>query len=361
MLGITRERISSSMRKQLLLFILCIYPIKIIAYSISPEPILVYSIPNSIKDSLSPLWLQYVGKRTRFSTCTGIAFLPNGRHLVSINLLDESMRIHDFDPAMKTLSSNTLHLSTTTQLAWPENIDISKDGSLLAISNSKTGKVAIFLISSKTQQPDPSPVVFIGAANDRGLHGVRFTPDSQHIAYTTYDGSGIISCFRIEKDSSNQISSQLLWSMKNEYPDLVPKGIDFSHDKQYLAVCFAKKVRYEEGITSGKLAIYKLDPETCTINQTALCFTDGDGVLDGPEDIRFSPDNSCLLVSNQGNDTITVHQFDQASGAILSNQVLLSSPEAQLNFPHGIVFSPDGNYFGVSNYGDDKITIYSVE
>ncbi len=325
---------------------------------VSPQPVAVYKTPDSIMHKLSPSWAQNVGSRFRFSTCTGVAWFADNAHLVSVNLLEHSLQTYRFDRDKHTLKAKKKYNNNTTLLGWPENVTISRDGTLLAVSNSATGKVCVYRINSNKGILNPSPIAFV-EAGDHGLHGVRFSPDGNYLSYVTYDGLGKVRIFRINDRMKGSISFKLEETMDSTFENLSPKGIDFSHDMNYVAICYSTKIRPDWTGPSGKLAIFRFDSKTCKLDQTPICEIGIDEGLNTPEDVLFFVDDSLLLVSNQGNDTITAHSFDQKTGLISDSHALLNEASG-LNFPHGIALSSEGKYLAVSNYGDDKVSIYLI-
>lgn len=332
----------------------------IFGIQISPEPVAVYKTPNSIMHRLSPAWAQNIGDRSRFSTCTGVAWFADNTHLISANLLEDSLQIYQFYQGEHILRAKKKYSNNITKLGWPENLTISCDGTLLAVSNSATGKICVYKINLDSNLLHPSPIAFV-EAGDQGLHGIRFSPDGNYLAYVTYDGLGKIRVFRVTTPIKGSSSFDLVESVDSAFEDLAPKGIAFSHNMNYVAVCYSTKIRSGWAAPSGKLAIFKFNAKTGKIDQAPICEIGTDDGLNTPEDVLFFSDNSLLLVSNQGNDTITAHNFDQTTGLLSESRVILGSPQSGLNFPHGIAISPNGERLAVSNYGDDKVSIYLIQ
>ncbi len=79
------------------------------------------------------------------------------------------------------------------------------------------------------------------------------------------------------------------------------------------------------------------------------------------ESTVFSPDQTSIYATDQQGDKIIRFSFDSLTGELGNSEIVFENPESQLNFPHGLSFSPDGKYLAVSNLGDNKITIYRVD
>lgn len=304
---------------------------------------------------------QFILDRIRSSTCTGVDWFHKGDRLISINLLQSSFQTYRFNPNTSILSLQPFqNHKYNTKLDNPENLSFSKDGTLLAVSNSAKGNVTVYNVNTQTSNLDITPIAFIGTPDDIGIHGVRFSPDGHYLGYVTYDSPGKIKFFRIHKTQENQVPFSLSQSLINSLEPLAPKGLDFSYNGCYVAICYSKRASSHINENSGLVVIYKFDRELGLMDPNPICQIGIEQGLSIPEDLRFYPDDSCLLVSNQGNDTITIHDFDPKTGKIEKSYLGLKNPKACLSFPHGFSISPDGQYLAVSNYGNNKVNIYSI-
>lgn len=163
---------------------------------------------------------------------------------------------------------------------------ISSDGKLLAVSNSGTGKICLFQIDSQNSLLNPSPIAFV-KAGDQGLHGIRFSPDGNYLDYVTYDGLGKVRIFKVTASITGPVSVDLVETMDSAFENLAPKGIDFSHDMRYVAICYSTKIGSDWNGPSGKLAIFKFDSKTGKLDQTPICEIEVDDCLSTPEDFLF--------------------------------------------------------------------------
>jgi 6-phosphogluconolactonase (cycloisomerase 2 family) len=343
---------------KLFLFLVVIQGLYSSPIEISKQPVAICYNPNSMFKKNHENAKQYVKNRSRFSTCTGVAWFHNGFQLISVNLLKSSFQTYIFNSQNNDLTPIQKWKSTKiTQLSWPENLCFSKNGRWLAVTNSYTGNVTLYELNRQGElNPNPIQKISIG---DAGLHGIRFSNNGDFLAYVTYENPPKIRIFRIEATTTN-LKFNLIHTFLVSMDELSPKGIDFSPDDRYLAICFSKRASAKAASQSGLIAIYPFDTEIGSFNPIPICEIGTNEGLDIPEDLLFYPDGSCILASNQGNDSISIHTFDTQTGMINSNFVALQSPKAQLNFPHGISISPNGKYLAVSNYGDDKICIYKI-
>jgi 6-phosphogluconolactonase (cycloisomerase 2 family) len=300
--------------------------------------------------------LLFIGQRSRFSTCTGVAWFPGQPYLISAGLIHHTLQTFHYDSTSAALIPlEFFPLAFGTQILKPENLSFSPDGTLLAVANGAKGNVTIYSVHSHTI--DPIPIAVLQEPPKTKIHCVRFSPSGEVLACITFDDQPKISLFHVVREGIT-----LSFSLFQTWPDLLdplkPKGISFSPDGRFIAICYSRRaVAYPNQNTRGAVEIYAfsskgMDPVFLSRTETGLCV---------PEDIVFDPQEPYFFVSNQGNDTITVYAFDPQSGVIDEDpHFCLKNPEAQLSFPHGISISQDGGYLASSNYGDDKVTIYKI-
>lgn len=302
-------------------------------------------------------YLEYVGERKRISTCTGVIWLENNT-LFSIGVHNLSLDTYHFDqngPALVASKSENLSTFQKTKLGQLENIAISPDGSLAAISNN--GKAAIHFYKIAGEE-----LTHLAEIPKVGwwVHGVRFSRGMDYLAYTLFGDPGKIMLFRILENEEGAISFKLSQAIDIDVFPLQPKGLDFSMDERFLIVCHAINNSSAPNSVRGAIAVYPFDKINGTIDPSPVSVIGTSEALSVPEDLCFSPDGSSFLVTNHANDTVTIHRFDQITGKIGESRVLLQNPESCLSFPHGLCFSPDGKYLAVTNYGDDSVKIYAV-
>lgn len=315
--------------------------------------------PYSSLSRLPAHHLLYIGKRSRFSTCTAVAWFPDQKHLISAHLIDGTMQTFEFDEqraSLRPLEFFSPFLGT--QLIKPEHLAFSPDGHLIAIANGHGGALNFYAVDSCTL--NPIPVAILKESDKTKFHSVRFSPDGQFLAYATFDNCSHISIVKIHREGK-LLSFSLSHTLPNSLDPLKPKGVSFSPDQRFIAVCYSRRaIRIPNNNLHSAVEIYAFDSLCGTIDPKPLSRIEAH--LCVPEDLLFDPLQPYLFVSNQGNDTITVHAFDPQSGTLHhSLHTCLKNPEAALSFPHGISITKDGKYLASSNYGDDKITVYKIQ
>ena len=174
-------------------------------------------------------------------------------------------------------------------------------------------------------------------------HGIAFSQCGNYLAIAY----GAASNFErgIALFQSQGLHLECVDFLKNKDLPGIPKGITFSPDGNYLLVTFCEP---------SYLSIYhiknqKIDPiPTQTIS----------AYLSRPEDIKISPNGRYCAVTNSDQNTTAFYSFDPKSNSICENTpfYLLQNPQARLSFPHGIAFSPDGQYLAITQFGRVQTT-----
>ena len=323
----------------------------------SPKPIASSSPSQSILHTWPREYFEYVGNRQRLTTCTGVIWV-NDKKLLSLGGHNLSLDTYQFDPTVPSLfacKSEDLSSYQRSLLGQLENLAVSKNGSLAAVSNNGAAAIHLYKITDG-QLIHCAEIPKVGWWN----HGVRFSQAMDYLAYTLFGDPGNIMLFRILKNEEGEINFEKCQVMNTDTFPLHPKGIDFSIDDRFVVVSYAINNSRAPNRLSGSLIVYPFDRVAGKIDPTPVTVIGTSELLSVPEDLCFYPDGSCILVTNHANDTVTVHAFDQLTGQIGESRILLQNPEAQLFFPHGLCISPDGNYLAVTNYGDDTVKIYTL-
>ncbi len=343
--------------KNFLLPALVILPV-ILCHGTDREPIAASSPLQSVLHTWPKKYLEYVENRTRLSTCTGVIWVSDNK-LISIGAHNHSLDTYHFDPTIPSLfacKNENLNDFQTTPVGQLENMAVCKDGSLAAVANNGAASVHLYKIVN-TEFTHLAEIPKVGSG--WWVHGTRFSRQMDYIAYTIFGNPGKIILFHIMKNG-DEASVTLSQEMETTLFPLHPKGIDFSMDDQFVVVCYAINNSKTPNCLSGALAVYSFDRINGKIDPRPISIIGTSELLCVPEDVCFSPDGSSILVTNHGNDTITIHAFNPTTGQLGKSEILLQNPEAQLSFPHGLSISPNGKYLAVTNYGDDTVKIYTV-
>ena len=126
-----------------------------------------------------------VAGRQRYSTCSGVAWV-NSYYLAVVNIYGSHLRVyrfrpgHDFDGEAARLE--LLH-EMSEGIAYPEDVVVSANGSLLAVTHSMTRDFGVSLHRIDPISLAPGPAIET-VRRGIGFHGLNFSPDSRYLAFT---------------------------------------------------------------------------------------------------------------------------------------------------------------------------------
>ena len=329
--------------------------INIFPVTISSTPVCIVYTPNSILAHKEKYKALPVGNRTRYATCTSVAWF-HGNYFAALNLYGQKLITYTFDPEQKTFSLlQEINNSHGTRFSYPEHLAVSPDGSLLAISNAyKTFPLNVYTIDEQTHLINPVPIISL--PNRKMIHNARFSPDNNYLAYVTFDPKNAVCMHKIIRNSGS-ITLQRVYT-KTNYAQTRIKGINFTQNNNYVVLAHALSIKVSKHVPyKSSLVVHTFNASDGTLGEV-VCTMNG---TFSTEDIAFLSNDVAIVLSDQGHDTLIVYPFDPETGQIDPNYTLIQNPEAQLSFPHGLSVSADGNYLAVSNYGDDKFNLYQIE
>jgi 6-phosphogluconolactonase (cycloisomerase 2 family) len=332
--------------------------------TVSQKPVAVVYTPNSIlSHSEVPFRsLKMPNNRSRYSTCTDVAWINNNRHLAVLNLANESLQIYEFNNKNYSLKLiQNLDNQDGMQFHEPDKFSFSPNGLFLANTNNKKGYFSanLYQIDPQTQMISPNPIQVVKHAGDR-FHGIRFSTNSKYLICTTIGNPGNILVYKLENRKNGSAYLKFMHEMKNPYFPLKPKSINFSKDGSLMVACFSGNAGRLSSLPEGALAIYNFDNNTGKIDTKPVCELKGRPEISFTDDVSFSQDemSSFIVLPSQLNDSLVIYPFDVKKKQVDMEYVTISNPKAQISYPHGIALSSDNKFLAVSHYGDDKVTIY---
>ncbi len=329
------------------------------AFNIIEKPLCSVYTPNSILNRKQDYWPLFIGERARYSTCTGVTWFHQD-YLAVLNLFGRKINTYAFLPAQNQFYPlQELDNSQGTELTHSENLVVSPDGSLLALcSDNPNAGIKLYDIDLKSHLINPKPIFTL--QTPQLIHNVRFTPDGRYLAAVGEDNDAAVCVYKVLKKSNN-VSLELVHQQENHLKELGTKGINFTQSGKLVVVVHSAKARLTpEKSPSGLVLAYTFNTDNGSLGQIVGYTLSGHPGF-GYEDVALADNDTVLICSDQNNDMLTIYPFDPVTGKIDSNYRTLFGPETQLDFPHGIGLSQDGNYLAVSNYGDDKCSVYRLE
>lgn len=219
-------------------------------------------------------------------------FSKEGDYLISVNWVDETIVVYK-EGANKLFEDRALavtHFPEELNNFKPHGIALSSDEEILAMC--------------------------LGASNEenKGIALFRRNPDFSFTLLDLYQDETVISG--------------------------IPKGVSFLPESQSIVVTFA---------SLNSAAIYDIDLTEGKVIPHPRQLISG---LFRPEDVKFHPSGNACIFSNSKADNISFHLFSKETRLIQDKPYfVLKNSFPDFNFPHGLAFSPDGNYLAVSQFG----------
>ncbi len=241
----------------------------------------------------------------------------------------------------------TLH-NPSSRLDQPQHAAFSPNGNQLVVANWLTQTLNVYqrnsnrLFSKKPIAVTLPPKILQHCKP----HGVMFSPCGKYLAISYGAASYFERAIVLFKQENNRFTCISL--LKNEELPGIPKGIAFTPDGTHLIATFAEP---------PSLGIFSIENETIASKPHQMI--EGPRTqLSRPEDVKFSPDQTCCAVTNSDQHTVTFYLFDRESNFILQTTPFqtLQNPESRLHTPHGIAFSSDGRHMAITQFGGITFT-----
>lgn len=311
---------------------------------------------NPAKARLTPFT---VAGRKRYATCSGVAWF-NRYYLAVVNLYGGHLRVyrfhpgHDFDGEAARLE--LLH-EMSEGIAYPEDVAVSPNGSLLAVTHSMSRDFGVSLHRIDPISLAPGPAIET-VCRGIGFHGLNFSPDSRYLAFTQIATPGYVEVVEVTSTPARRTCL-----LENPHAPLKPKSVAFSPDGRFAAIASTLNATQDRNDRRpiGMLAIHRFDAEQGVISGNAVAaLRSRDITLSTVEMTVFLPtipgEPYRILATNQGSDVVAVFAFDPEGPTLVFTGIFLSG----LSFPHGLDASADGKFVAATNYGDDTMWICRV-
>lgn len=335
----------------------CLAPL---AKAYTPRSILRQSDPKEAFQPTRPVKVlqdRFVGEKSRTATCSGVTWIDD-HHLVTGNVRWPSLHVYQFDPPQSELKL-VQSIEDSPCLDALEQVAASRDGRLLAVTDHDNQTSSIFRIDRQTHRIDPEPIATVRNQIDRNLHGIGFSPCGRVLAFTTVDEPGLIRLYRL-RWIGEVLKLEELPVFETRFSPSRPKGVDFSPDGKWVAICFSLNAGIHPiSDRDNRLAIFRFD-HVRGIHPRHVAITDTRVALGACDDVRFLPSGEHVLLTEQETDQVSILPWNAQRRRLGQRRVICQSKASELSFPHGIGVSPSGRYFAVTNYGDDSVVVFKT-
>jgi 6-phosphogluconolactonase len=223
-----------------------------------------------------------------------------------------------------------------------------------ADANSRQGAVAAFTRDLQTGQ-----LTLLNRQTSGGSGPCHVSVDAtgQTLLVANY-GSGSIAALPIQTDGQLAAATTIQHSGSSVHSRQAGPHAHFilpSPDNRFALTCdlgLDKVLLYQLQPAAAKLAPH--EPPFATVTPGA-----------GPRHFAFSPEGHFVYVLNELNLTVTVFEYDQATGRLKEFQTLSTQPAARAitdkDSAAQIVVHPNGKFIYASNRGPDDIAVFSVD
>ena len=155
-----------------------------------------------------------------------------------VNLYGGHLRVYRFHPGgvVSPARLELLH-ELSDGIEFPEDVAVSPDGNLLAVSHSLSKEVRARCLRMDATSLAPIPAREKDTPRGRrssAFHGVSFSPDSRHLVFTEISTPGYIEVVRVASATRERTCF-----IENRLAPLKPKSVAFSHDGRFAAVTMA--------------------------------------------------------------------------------------------------------------------------
>lgn len=247
-----------------------------------------------------------------------------------------------------------------TEIANPSYVAVHPSGDVLyavsetgAGSDGVAGSVHALGIEGSLEEIEFTPLGSRPSGGDHPCH-LAVHPEGHTLVVVNYSG-GTVTAYplgpdgRIEDaETSFQHGGSGPNPHRQEGPH--PHSSIFSPDGRHVIVA-------DLGI--DRLIVHRVVGPGRLVHETALAVIPGSG----PRHLAFHPDGEHLFVVGELDNTLTVHRFDRATGAlrpVASESTLPEDTRARPgNTAADIHVAPDGGSVFVSNRGHDSIAVFS--
>lgn len=247
------------------------------------------------------------------------------------------------------------HIQRFDGLVNPSYLILNRAGDRLYCIHGDRSDISAFAIHPVTGELSWLNRVSTGGANPVHLAldpSERFIVVSNHI-------SSSVAVVALETDGRLQSVVDLvelsgtLGPHRVEQPFPKPHANPFSPDGRYLMVP-------DKGLDC--VLVFCFDPDRGRlIARPELTVKSREGA--GPRHLAFHPDEPLAFVINELDSTLTSYRFDADSGQLTPLQILPSTSPFHTgdNRAAGVTVAPGGRYVMVTNRGEDSLTLFELD
>ncbi len=294
-----------------------------------------------------------VGDRTRYATCSGVAWVTN-TVFVTVNLYGQHLQVYQVKNEADQLVISPIY-EIKQGIEYPESVAVSPDKKMMAISHTMSTTKGLSLHKIKADdgfEIDASKDIRKGT-----YHSLCFTPNSRFLAVTEIGKTGFVEII----DAGN---GQTTYLQKSRLSPLRPKSVAIDPTGSLIIIISGSVVKPSNHDKSSisVISIHHFDQNTGVFEDAPMTdfeFSNGK---------HMSLEDACIVKTSPDGDRFNLICVDQANDKLhnfsINSQTLkikyMGSVSDDVSFPHGIDVSPSGRFLAVANYGDNSIRILHI-
>ncbi len=265
----------------------------------------------------------------------------------------EGIYVYRFDPETGALT----HAQTVPGVANPSFLALDpRQHHLYAVNEVNDGSVSAFARDPRTGE--------LRALNNQSAHGaapcyVSLDASGQFALVANYNGE-TLTALPIKEDGRLDAATCVV---HHQGSSVDPRRQDRPHPHMIAPAPDGRFVLATD-LGTDRVMIYRLDTTTGRLepNQPGPAFVQTEPGV-GPRHFAFAPNGRTLYVINELASTLTVFDYDGASGALQARQTVSTLPEdfdGASSCAH-VAVAPDGRFVYGSNRGHDSIAIWATD
>jgi len=185
------------------------------------------------------------------------------------------------------------------------------------------------------------------------------TDQTGKLLISTQYGGGSVSVFPIAEDGSLKPRSQLI---KHGEPSRVHEHQKSAHP-HYAGISPDNRFAFVCDLGMDKIVVYEIDPESAKLKEVSQVSSIAGG---GPRHMKFHPNGKFAMVLNELTLSVSVFKYDAESAALTmaGTTAALTEEEKALNTFNSaseIRVHPSGKFVYTGNRGHDSITVFQFD
>lgn len=271
-----------------------------------------------------------------------IKISPDKKYMYAVN---ETNTVEENSGAVTSFKINDGQLTPQNTVssfgAHPCHIGISKDGSMVAVSNYTGGNVALFKVddTGKLKELQVIDHTKLDSTKTSHTHSALFSNDKLFVADLGLD---VVNAYPLLDGGIDVTKKETL-----QLPEKAgPRHFVFSENATFL---------YVINELNSTITVYeRTEDASYTILETKSTVAEDFQGESYCADIRLSADGKFLYGSNRGENTIVIYSINKLSGKLS----LVGRESVKGDWPRNFNLDPSGNFLLVANQRSNNITVY---